>query len=178
MVKFALCANKNIMRKSILPILLLSVALLGSCDTFRKIAGRPTSGELELKRLKIEAQQAEIEALKAEQKKLTDSLAMVDSLRQLSGTVLNLSELGGLYTTSLDFKYYIIVGSFRNRGYAENLLTNVAGYGYTPVLICFRNGLFAVGISPVNRVEDAVRSLKSVKEEEFCPPDVWILVNE
>ncbi|MCM1177206.1 MAG: SPOR domain-containing protein [Bacteroidales bacterium] len=166
------------MKRSVLLILLLSVVTLGGCDMFRKIAGRPTSDELDLKRLRIEAQQAEIDSLKAEHRKLTDSLAMVDSLRQLSGTVLNLSELGGLYTTSLDFKYYIIVGSFRNRTYAENLLVNVAGYGYAPVLICFRNGLFAVGISPENRVEAAVKSLKAVKNEEFCPSDVWILVNE
>lgn len=166
------------MRKSVFLILFLSALTLCGCDMFRKIAGRPTSDEIELKRLRIEAQQAEIEALKEVQRRLTDSLAMVDSLRQLSGTVLNLSELGGLYTTSLDFKYYIIVGSFRNRKYAERLLTKVAGYGYSPVLICFRNGLFSVGISPARRVEEAVKSLRVVKNEEFCPPDVWILVNE
>jgi len=166
------------MKKFVPIVLLLSVLLSGSCDTFRKIAGRPTSDELELKKLKIEAQQAEIEALKLEQKRLVDSLAMMDSLRQLSGTVLNLSELGGLYTTSLDFKYYIVVGSFRNRNYAENLLTTVSGAGYSPVLICFRNGLFAVGLTPADKVEDAVANLKAVKEETFCPSDVWILVNE
>lgn len=159
-------------------VAVLSVLMATGCDMFRKIAGRPTSEDIEMKRLKIEAQQAEIEALKREQKRLADSLSMMDSLRQLSGTVLNLSELGGLYMTSLDFKYYIIVGSFRNRSYAESLLVKVSGAGYSPVLICFRSGLFAVGLSPVNRVEEAVEALKTVKQEAFCPPDVWILVNE
>lgn len=175
------CANKNTMyryRPTILAAILAAASILSGCDSFRRLAGRPTSGEIELKRLQIEAKEAEIAALKAEQKRLADSLAMMDSLVQAAGTVLNPSQLGGLYTTSLDFRYYVVVGAFRNRVNAENLLVKTSEAGYTATLICFRNGLFAVGLSPTNRVEEAFAALRAVKGEEFCPQDVWILVNE
>ena len=175
------CANKNTMyryRPTILAAILAAAAILSGCDSFRKLAGRPTSGEIELKRLQIEAKEAEIAALKTREKRLADSLAMMDSIVQAAGTVLNPSQLGGLYTTSLDFRYYIVVGSFRNRMNAEKLLLKTADAGYPSTLICFRNGLFAVGLSQTNRMEEAFASLKTIKNEPFCPPDVWILVNE
>jgi hypothetical protein len=38
--------------------------------------------------------------------------------------------------------------------------------------------MIAVGLCPVNTIADALASLRDVKEEPFCPTDVWILVNE
>ena len=39
-------------------------------------------------------------------------------------------------------------------------------------------GHYVVGVSPVNRLQDALAALHEVKKETFCPKDVWILVNE
>ena len=102
----------------------------------------------------------------------------MDSIHKLSGAVRGLSDLGGLSSDSLEFRYYIIVGSFRSGVNADALLKNVEKSGYSASLICFSNGLMAVGIQPSDSAGDIFRSLKKVKEESFCPEDVWILVNE
>ena len=103
---------------------------------------------------------------------------VLDSLKQMRGTILNPSAMGGLYTTKLDYRYYIVVGAFTMRSNAEKLLTRVQDAGYVATLISFRNGYNAVGVCQTDRLPEAFASLKKVKTESFCPPDVWILVNE
>lgn len=164
----------------------LAVLLLQSlsgCDMFRRMGGRPTAADLE--RLKLEklaaeeaASQRRIDSLARVQAEKEDSIAILDSLAQMKGTILNPSEMGGLFTTRLDSKYYIVVGSFRSRHNAETLFEEVSGKGYVPILVNFRNGFNAVAISPSNNLRSVFNSLKRVKEESFCPADVWILVNE
>lgn len=165
------------MNRSVIFILLASVFILGGCDMFRKLAGRPTSREIELRKTEIARRNTEIKALKLEQKQVADSLALLDSLRQQCSKVKHLSDMGGIYSTDLDSLYYIIVGSFRKDSNADAMIRKTASAGYVPVLISCRNGLNAVGISPANRLEDALLSLKAVKREDFCPSDVWVLVN-
>lgn len=170
------------MRRFIFPIL-LSVAILSTgCDAFRRLAGRPTSADIEAKRvalLQAEAarEQARIDSLEEVRRAVTDSLARMDSLRQLSGSILNPAAMGGLYATRLDNRYYIVVGAFSVRANAENLLTRVQKQ-YPALLICFRNGFHAVGLCPTDNLNYALRDLRKIKEEPFCPQDVWILVNE
>lgn len=165
------------MKKSVFVCLVLLVLSVSGCDMFRRMAGRPTSEELELKRMEIARRQKEIELMKIDQKKQADSLAVLDSLRRMCGAVLNVSELGGVYTTALDSRYYVVVGAFRKQGNADALISRVSDAGYLPVSISFRNGLNAVAVAPSDRVSDALLSLKAVKREDFCPEDVWILVN-
>ena len=102
----------------------------------------------------------------------------VSNIVQQGGTILNPSKMGGLFATKLEARYYIIIGCFRERRYAEALLNRVSEVGYKPALISFRNGMIAVGLCPVNTLPDALTSLNAVKEEPFCPQGVWILVNE
>lgn len=171
------------MKKFLLLLSALSLLTLGGCDMFRRLAGRPTAKELEQIKMEMllrqEAQQvARIDSLRRVEKALSDSIAVLDSIRQLHGTILNPSEIGGLFTTRLDFRYYIVVGAFKDRANAEKLLSEVREKGYSPVLINFRNGFNAIGIAPANDLFNVFRSLKRVKTEEFCPDDVWILVND
>jgi hypothetical protein len=107
-----------------------------------------------------------------------DSIAALEGIRQNGGTILNPAKLGGLFTTKLESRYYIIIGSYRHRGNAETLLKTAAAAGYSPALISFRNGLIAVGLCPVNNLQSALEALKKVRVEPFCPKDVWILLNE
>lgn len=177
---------KSIAMRRTLPIIVLAAALVlcTGCDAFRRIAGRPTSDEIEARKVEIalaqEAarHQARIDSLRRIEKELTDSLAIIDSLRQLHGTILNPAKMGGLFTTKLDSRYYIVVGAMKQRENAEKLLTQVQESGYVATLISFRNGFNAVGICSTDNLNEAFVSLKKVKEEPFCPPDVWILVNE
>lgn len=166
-------------------ILFLAVMLsLGSCDLMRSLAGRPTSEDIEKKRVELlraeeAALQARLDSLKnVEQRMLQDSLNALDSIRQIGGSVLNPAKYGGLFATRLEARYYVIIGSFRTRSNAENLLSKAQQCGYHPALISFRSGMIAVGLSPVNKLTDALAELKKVKQEAFCPKDAWILVNE
>ena len=154
------------MKKAIITIFFASILLLQGCDMFRRIAGRPTAAELEAKRIEIA------------QAKEAEHLARLDSLKQINGTILNPSAMGGLFTTKLDFRYYIVVGAFTQRRNAESLLVEVQKAGYVGTIINFRNGFNAVGICNTDNLNNAFQSLKKVRQEKFCPDDVWILVNE
>ena len=63
----------------------LLLPLLAGCDLFRKMAGRPTSAQIEQKREMIEAEiaahQSRLDSLDAVQKQISDSLAVLDSMR-------------------------------------------------------------------------------------------------
>lgn len=173
------------MKKIYIILIVLSVMTFTGCDFMRKLAGRPTSEDLELKRIELlkaeeAALQARLDSLRnVEQKMIQDSLNALDSIRQLGGSILNPASLGGLFATKLEARYYIILGSFRSRANAEALFNVAKDAGYRPALISFgKGGLIAVGVSPVNRLADAYESLNSVRKESFCPKDVWILVNE
>ena len=156
---------------------------LGGCDMFRRLAGRPTAGELEQMRIeKLRAEEAryrhQIYSLSAVKKEKEDSIAILDSIAQMKGTILNPSDIGGLFTTRLDFRYYVVVGAFKSRHNAETLFETVREKGYNPILVSFRNGFNAIAMAPTNSVRDAFVSMKKIRTEDFCPDDVWILVNE
>ena len=173
------------MKKSCIFLIVAAVLCLTGCDFMRKLAGRPTSEDVEMKRIEIlraeeAALQARLDSLrKVEQRMIQDSLNALDSIRQIGGSILNPASLGGLFATKLEARYYIILGSFRTRANAESLFKVAKEAGYKPALISFgKGGLIAVGVSPVNRLPDAYTALNDVRKEKFCPKDVWILVNE
>lgn len=171
---------KNFALVSLVLCVLLS---LTGCDFMRKLGGRPTSEDIEIARVeKLLAEEAALKAsldsLKAEKQSVQDSIEALELFVQQGGTILNPSKLGGLYTTKLQFKYYVIIGAFRARSNAEALFNKAETAGYKPVLISFRNGLLAVGLTPADECVNAMEMVKSIKQEPFCPADVWILVNE
>ena len=171
------------MKKIMIVLMGLSLFAVTGCDFFRQLAGRPTSADIEAKRLEIliaeqQAAQARLDSLMKQQQIAQDSLAALDSIAQYGGTILNPAKLGGLFATRLEARYYVIVGAFRVRANAENLLQKAKTAGYEPALISFNTGLIAVGLCPCSNVVDAKDALKKVKTEKFCPKDVWVLLNE
>jgi hypothetical protein len=176
-------------RSFILSIACAALFLVSGCDFLRTLSGRPTSEDLETKRAAIaraqeEARaQARIDSLERVRKHLEDSLAaldahLLDSLSQTRGTILNPSRLGGLFTTKLEAKYYIIVGAFRTRSYAERKLESCNNEGFTGTIISFRNGLLAVGVCPSDSLNETLKRLHEMRGNGICPKDAWILVNE
>jgi hypothetical protein len=166
-----------------IPLALCVLLAVTGCDFMRKLGGRPTSEDIEKARVeKLLAQEAALKAsldsLKAEKQSVQDSIDALELFVQQGGTVLNPSKLGVLYTTKLQYKYYVIIGAFRTRSNAEALFNKAESAGYKPVLISFRNGLLAVGLSPADECSNAMEMIKSIRQEPFCPADVWILVNE
>ena len=169
-------------------ILALGLVLLtSSCDFVRTLAGRPTAARLEeIRQEKIAAEeaahQARLDSLERARQAMEAALAaqeqhLLDSLVQAKGTVLNPSKLGGLFTTKLEAKYYIVVGAFRNRAYAERKLLACNEAGFTATIISFRNGLLAVGICPSDSIRETLSKLKAIRGTEICPQDGWILMN-
>lgn len=122
------------MNRTVISVLLASALLFSGCDMFRRMAGRPTAAELDRMRAEMMAEkeaehQARIDSLRRVEKMLADSLSVLDSLRQMNGTILNPSEMGGLFTTRLEARYYIVVGSFLDRSNAEVFLGEVSASG-------------------------------------------------
>ena len=161
--------------------------ILQGCDFVRTVAGRPTSAQLEqIRKEKMVAEQnrhqAVLDSMEQAQKALEAQIAareahLLDSLSQSKGTVLNPSKLGGLFTTKLESKYYIVVGAFRTRSNAERKLNQCNAAGHTATIISFRNGLLAVAICPSNSLEQSLKTLKQLRGTEVCPQDGWILMN-
>ena len=174
------------MRKSVI-LLAFCALILSGCDFVRTLAGCPTSAQLEkIRKDRIAAEQAahqaRLDSMERAEKELAEAIAareayLLDSLAQAKGTVLNPSKLGGLFTTKLDSKYYIVVGAFRTRAYAERKLKQCNAAGYKATIISFRNGLLAVGVLPSNDLDQTVNTLKKMRGTEVCPKDGWILMN-
>ena len=177
------------MKRSVILSLAIAALVLSGCDFLRALAGRPTSEELAVKQSNIERAkdvaryQARIDSLERVRVRLADSLAaldahLLDSLSQTQGTILNPTKMGGLYTTKLQSRYYIVVGAFQTRSYAERLLTRCNKAGYTATIISFRNGLLAVAICPSDSLNDSLKKLRELRGNGICPQDGWILINE
>lgn len=168
-------------------ILAASLLCICGCDYIRTLAGRPTAAQLDEIRLeKMAAEEARhqaiLDSMERAEKEMAEALAareafLLDSLTQRNGTVLNPSKLGGLFTTKLESKYYIVVGAFRNRSYAERKLKACNAAGHTATIISFRNGLLAVGICPSDSLDETVKKLKAIRGTDVCPKDGWILMN-
>lgn len=177
------------MKRAVLLSLCAATLLVSSCDFFRFLAGRPTSEEIETRRIEMERiqeeirLQAELDSLEEVRQRMVDSLAalethLLDSLSQIKGTILNPSKLGGLYTTKLEARYSIIVGAFRTRSYAERKLNQCTAAGYTATIVSFRNGLLAISVCPSNSLNETVQKLRELRGNGICPKDGWILINE
>lgn len=175
------------MKKSLVLVLAVCAIVVSSCDFVRKIAGRPTAKQVEAVRVERARQeearhQARLDSMRRIQQQIADSLAMeqylLDSLAQSKSTVMTPSNLGGIGVSNLEYKYYIVVGSFRDPSNALRKKTECDNAGFPAQIIGFRNGLNAVSVCPSNSIAETIRNLKTIKGKSFCPQDGWVLVNQ
>ena len=161
---------------------LLELMTLSGCDFFRRLAGRPTSAEIELKREAIlreqAAHQARLDSLRRIEKAAADSLEMLDRIKESGELILPFSTLRRAKASGLDKRYYIIAGAFSSSDNASWLAAKVQKAGYDVVKIPYGNGFTAVGVAGTDSLSGLWANLSRVKQEEFCPKDMWILVNE
>ena len=159
-----------------------SICLLGGCDFFRQLAGRPTSRDIEAKRLRIEreaeAHQRRLDSLKLVQKQISDSLATLDSLRNAKESMVSTRQLATSRGYDLPYRYYVMIGSFSSPANAERQAGKAEQAGYPATRIPFRNGFIAVGVCPSNSLNESLKVLREVRGNGICPQDGWILVNE
>ena len=162
--------------------LALAACLLGGCDFFRQLAGRPTSRDIEAKRERIEqeavAHQRRIDSLKAVQKQISDSLATLDSLRESKESIISTKQLATRRGYQPEYRYYVMIGAFSSTTNAGKQAAKAEAAGYPATTIPFKNGFIAVGICPSNSLTEVYASLRKLRAERFCPKDAWILNNE
>ncbi len=174
----------SVMRKSVLLLMSIMLVSLSGCDFLRAVAGRPSSKDIEAKRIAIikaeeVALQHRIDSIRmAQEKVVADSLAALDTLKSLGVVINGPSRVGGISGTELDFRYYIIVGAFRESSNARKLFDLASENAYNPVLISCRSGMAVVGLAPSNRIASVWESYEKLLEEPFCPKEAWVLVNE
>lgn len=188
------------MRLSFVALSFAVIMACTSCDSLRRLAGRPTSADIERKRAEIISMKQQEEKMRQDsinslKKVVEDSLARVDSVARLAkqeenltaeelrnyqkkANILKQSQLGGTLSSELGNRYYIVIGAFSERTNAEKILLQVREKGYDGLIIAFKNGLNAVGICPTDNIDKVFESLEKVKSESFCPKDAWILKND
>ena len=169
------------MKKSYILILLATMMMLSGCDFFRKVAGRPTSDEIKVKKELV----ARAEALKAEQAReqaqevaAKDSLAALVTLKEKGCMMYDLASLKGLASGDLQHRYYVVVGSFKQGSNVDKFMKKISKEpDMEPVKIYFRTGMVAVGVCPRNKVSQIATVIDEVRAKSFCPKDAWVLVN-
>lgn len=169
------------MKLRLMAVLMASVLIFTSCDLFRMMAGRPTSKDIEAKRELIakeeQSHQDRLDSLKLMQKHISDSLAVLDSIRMSNSSLVSVRQLSQESRQSLEHRYYVIVGAFGKPENAEKAAQNAKDSGYEATLITYQNGFIAVGVSPSDKLTDAYSALSKVRDGGFCP-DAWILDNK
>ena len=177
------------MKKTYILLALVVMSTVTGCDFFRKLAGRPTSEEIEIKRqemvadLKAKAvREKEVQdSLVLAAKRVADSLAAVSSLEESGVRVHSDSSLGGIAGDgtsgmTVEADYRVIVGSFKDQKNAEKMVAKVAAAGdFNPHQVKMRNGMIAVAACPSDRIQNVVWGLKELQAHEVCPSDAWIL---
>lgn len=160
--------------------LCLMLPLVCSCDLFRKMAGRPTSDQIEQKRAMIEreaaAHQHRLDSLDEAMQDIADSLALLDSIRCSDDALVEARQLSEEARNSLAYRYYVVVGTFGSHSNAEKCAADMNENGYPAVLITYANGFTAVGICPSDNISEVYSSLRKVRDSGSCP-DAWILDN-
>ena len=190
------------MRKAItIAAFAVIVCLLGGCDFFRVLAGRPTSREIEAKRMLILGQDT------LSQQAATDPASPVLDLlpgedtadgtqtapqteqvkvpkteptppappANLGNTKISTRSSATFTQNRPEYRYYVMIGTFSTRENAVKLASRVEAAGYTTALIPFRSGLTAVGVCPSDDLGVVCNALEKLRSESFCPKDAWIL---
>ena len=101
---------------------------------------------------------------------------MIDSLKNDAKVgIIESSRLGGPFTTEMQSKYAIVVGAFRHRHYAERRMEDMKIKEYSPAIVGFKNGLYAVVIEPSDDLERTLSRMKQLRTTGDVPNDCWIL---
>ena len=190
------------MRKAItIAAFAVIVCLLGGCDFFRVLAGRPTSREIEAKRMLILGQDTlSQQAATDPARPVLDLLPGEDTAdgtqtapqteqvkvpkteptppappANLGNTKISTRSSATFTQNRPEYRYYVMIGTFSTRENAVKLASRVEAAGYTTALIPFRSGLTAVGVCPSDDLGVVCNALEKLRSESFCPKDAWIL---
>jgi len=163
-------------------ILAALALLLSGCDAFRSMAGRPTSEDIEMKRQAIDAQQAarqaRLDSLRMEEERIARYKAAEESINSCGLIIITPGEIRSLSGVALDFKYALMLGSFKEESNAVKLSSRLAEKGFGSSLIRYNNGSVAVAASPTDDAVTFLSAMEALRKDEICPADAWVLINQ
>lgn len=162
--------------------LALVVILATGCDMFRRMAGRPTSEDIDAKREKIAAveaaRQAREDSIRLAEQRTADSLAVLDSMLNCGTPIKTSNQVSPAAKAKLLHRYYVILGAFGNADNAARLQKKAAAAGFESELIPYRNGITAVGLCPSDDLVSLYGPLMELRKQDFCPGEAWIFDKE
>lgn len=162
-------------------LLALCLCLVCSCDMFRSLAGRPTSDQIEQKKVLIalrqKAEQARLDSLEKAEKHIADSLAAIDSIHSCGMLLRTPAEARGLSSIGLERRYYVILGTFSERSNAESFSRRLPA-GSEPAIFRLRNGYSVVTACQSDDPIEFFGQLKQLRESWNVSSDAWIFINE
>lgn len=154
---------------------------LSSCDFLRSVAGRPTSAELNA--VKKQKEEVRVDTVKVvETVTVVDTVLVKEPEYQLEKRNGRLSvpfaytHTDSKLTVEPEYSYYVLVGTYRQKGTMNKMISLAKEAGYKSYLLKYDNGLVSVGLCPSNRLGEAVDSYLRLKKEKFCPSDACVLI--
>lgn len=155
---------------------------ISGCDFIRSLAGRPTSEDIEAKKVIIKAEHdrevARRDSADAVLRLQALQAASLDSLKASGCAFINVSDLRVTITSELSSKYYIVCGAFSDQSNAARMAAKLLENDCKSELIPYKNGSTAVGASPSDDISEVYRQYVRLHEGKLIPVDSWILVNE
>ena len=135
--------------------MILLVMISTSCATFRK----PSSSSFE---------DSESPYVKEEAKPKVKS----------SEIVVKEEKVKMLDVENEQFKYYVIIGSFRVLENAKNYKQQLIKEGFSPVLMENENGLYRVSVAAYNDESEARSKIAAIRANYKKYSDVWLLIRK
>lgn len=172
--------------KKVLPIILImAVSCLSGCDFFRKVAGRPTSGELQEKKNKIEARARYVrdsikvvqETVRIREQERQDSIASAAALADM-GVLLSDVFRFGTPLEKIERKYNVIIGVYRQFPTASAQVRAVKAKGFEPFYIPFHGDVNAVALGSSDCLSEVLAIVREGRRNGACPKDAWVYVRE
>lgn len=172
------------MRKCITYIILTAALLsLGGCDFLRRMAGRPTSADIEAKRELILQDSLKRQAIadsleRVRQARLAyeaDSVAVMDTISRLGIIVKSVSDVSSLKNVSFPARYWLVTGAFRSESNASRLVSRLEQLGFECRSVKSRRGLTTVLAAPNVTVRGLFDDYKRYAASDQFNPQVWIL---
>ena len=161
-------------------LLALCLCAICSCDMFRSLAGRPTSDQIEQKKVLIalreKAEQARLDSLQKAEKHLADSLAAIDSIRGCGMLVRIPADARGLSSVGLEKKYYVILGTFSERTNADAFSRRFPSEAQ-PAIFRLRNGFSVVTACQSDDPQEFFSRLSQLRSQKLISSDAWIYIN-
>ncbi len=77
-----------------------------------------------------------------------------------------------------NFKYYVIIGSFKVLENARNYKSTLSSEGFTPVILENENGLFRVSVAAYNEETDARSKVGFIRNKYEKYNDTWLLIRK